>query len=88
VLSDTTTFEELWHDAALFVPAKDPNAARDAVNRLIANRDLRMRLAAKARRRAHAYSREACVSGTLAVYRRVLEQAPLRPGAQRLRASG
>lgn len=83
VLSDTTTFEELWHDAALFVPANDPSAARDAVNRLIASRDLRTRLARQAQRRARAYSSEACVSGTLAVYRRVLEQA-----AQRLRASG
>jgi glycosyltransferase involved in cell wall biosynthesis len=72
VLSDTATFRELWRDAALLVPADDPVAARDAINRLIADRELRRRLGARAEARAGAYSPDACVSGTLAVYRRVL----------------
>lgn len=75
VLSDTATFRELWGDAALLVPPDEPNAARDAVNRLIADPDLRLRLGARAQSCAGVYSSEACVRGTLAVYRRVLEQA-------------
>jgi glycosyltransferase involved in cell wall biosynthesis len=88
VLSDTATFRELWHDAALFVPAHDPAAASDAVNHLIAEPDLRQHLATRAQSRAGAYSPQACVSGTLAVYRRVLEQAVSPPARQRLRAAG
>jgi glycosyltransferase involved in cell wall biosynthesis len=88
VLSDTATFRELWHDAALFVPADDPGAARDAINRLIVERDLRLRLGAGAQSRAGAYSSETCVCATLAVYRRVLEQAISRPVRQRVRAAG
>jgi glycosyltransferase involved in cell wall biosynthesis len=85
VLSDTETFRELWRDAALFVPASDPSAARDAVNRLIADRELRRRLAAAAQRRARSYTPEASVRATLAVYRRVLERAT---SPQNLRATG
>lgn len=87
VLSDIATFREIWQDAALFVPPEDPVAARDAVNRLIAERDLRLDLGARAQRRAGAYSPEASVQGTLAVYRRVLGQAAQSP-EQHLRATG
>jgi glycosyltransferase involved in cell wall biosynthesis len=88
VLSDTATFRELWHDAALFVPAADPLAARDAVNGLIADRNLRLRLAALAQARANRYSPEACVRGTLAVYQRVLAQTVSHPVTGHLRAVG
>jgi glycosyltransferase involved in cell wall biosynthesis len=88
VLSDTATFRELWHDAALFVPAGDASAVRDAVNRLIADGDLRLRLSARAQARAAAYSAEACVCGTLAVYRRVLGQTVSRPVTRLLVAAG
>jgi glycosyltransferase involved in cell wall biosynthesis len=88
VLSDTATFRELWQDAALFVPACDPPAARGAINRLIADRELRTRLAADAQQRALTYAPEACVHATLAVYRRVLERATSRPDPQVLRATG
>jgi glycosyltransferase involved in cell wall biosynthesis len=88
VLSDTATFRELWHDAALFVPAADPLAARDAVNGLIADRNLRLRLGALAQARANRYSPEACVRGTLAVYQRVLAQTVSHPVTGHLRAVG
>jgi glycosyltransferase involved in cell wall biosynthesis len=88
VLSDTATFRELWDDAALFVPSDEPSAARDAVNQLISERALRIRLARCAQRRACAYSPEACVRGTLAVYWRVLERAAAHPRSQGLRAAG
>jgi glycosyltransferase involved in cell wall biosynthesis len=84
VLSDTATFRELWGGAALLVPPAEPNAAREAVNRLIADPDLRLRLGARAQSCAGAYSSETCVRGTLAVYRRVLEQA----ASPHLRAAG
>ena len=88
VLSDTATFRELWQDAALFVPPDDPSAARDAINGLIAEPELRLRLGARARARAGAYTQEACVRGTLAVYRRVLGQTSSTPVAPPLRAAG
>jgi glycosyltransferase involved in cell wall biosynthesis len=88
VLSDTATFRELWQDAALFVPTDDPLAAREAVNRLIGERDLRLRLGARAQARAGAYTQEACVRGTLAVYRRVLGETISPLFAPRLRAAG
>jgi glycosyltransferase involved in cell wall biosynthesis len=86
VLSDIATFRELWEEAALFVPAGDPVAAQDALNRLIADRDLRLYLGAQAQRRASAYSPDACVRATLAVYRRALGQAV--PRRHHLRAAG
>jgi len=88
VLSDTATFRELWDDAALLVPADDPPAARDAVNRLIADPDLRADLVARAQARACVYSPEACVSGTLAVYQRVLEGVAEPAAPPALRAAG
>jgi glycosyltransferase involved in cell wall biosynthesis len=88
VLSDTATFRELWDDAALFVPPGDPSAARDAVNGLIAEPELRLRLGARARACAGAYTQEACVRGTLAVYQRVLGQTSSTPLAPPLRAAG
>jgi glycosyltransferase involved in cell wall biosynthesis len=88
VLSDIATFRELWQDAALLVPANDPLAARAAINRVIEERDLRLRLAARAQARASAYTQEACVSGTLAVYRRVMARTCSTPLAPPLRAAG
>jgi glycosyltransferase involved in cell wall biosynthesis len=87
VLSDTATFRELWQDAALFVPPDDPSAVRHAVNGLIAEPELRLRLGAWARARAGAYTQEACVRGTLAVYQRVLGQISSTPLAPLLRAA-
>jgi glycosyltransferase involved in cell wall biosynthesis len=88
VLSDTATFRELWDDAALFVPPNDPSAARDAVNGLIAEPELRLRLGARARARAGAYTQEACVRGTLAVYQRGLGQTSSTLLAPSLRVAG
>jgi len=84
VLSDIATFRELWGDTALLVPADDPQAVRDAVNRLVADPDLRQQLGIRAQSRASAYSSDACVRRTLAVYLRVLGQA----ASPRLRAAG
>jgi glycosyltransferase involved in cell wall biosynthesis len=70
------------------VPPDDPSAIRDAVNGLIAEPELRLRLGARARARAGAYTQEACVRGTLAIYQRVLGQTSSTPLAPPLRAVG
>jgi glycosyltransferase involved in cell wall biosynthesis len=88
VLSDIATFRELWENAALFVPACDPHAARGAIDQVVGDRELRTRLAADAQRRARTYDPEACVRAILAVYRRVLERATSRHDRQVLRATG
>jgi glycogen(starch) synthase len=86
VLSDIPTFRELWADSALFVPTYDPLAARAASNRLIADPDLRTRLAA--RQRALSYTPEACSGATLTLYRQVMNGAGRRRGGELLRAVG
>ena len=90
VLSDIPTFRELWGDAAVFVAPDDAAAARNAINRLIADRVLRASLAARARRRALTYAPEACTQATLEVYRRVLKKAarPDESEGDLLRAAG
>lgn len=88
VLSDIATFREVWDEAALFVPADDAHAAHDAINRLIADPGLRARQAAEAKRRAADYTPAAFVSGTLAVYQRVLADVVSGPASPSLRAAG
>jgi phosphatidylinositol alpha-mannosyltransferase len=88
VLSDIPTFREIWGDAALFVPPHDPPAARAAINRLIADPELRLLLAEGARCRALVYPPEACARGTLEVYRRVLDEAARGRDDELLRAAG
>jgi len=88
VLSDIPTFRELWGEAALFCPPHDAAAARALLDRLIANRDLRRRLAEAALGRAHRYTAEACAAGTLAVYGRVLAGSTRRRRERALPAAG
>lgn len=54
------------------VPARDPSALAAALRRLLEDEALRGRLCAGALERARAFSAEAMVEGTLAVYREVL----------------
>jgi glycosyltransferase involved in cell wall biosynthesis len=56
VLSDIPTLHELWEDAAVFVPARDPARLREVLEELIEDEDYRMRLSAAARRRSGRYS--------------------------------
>jgi glycosyltransferase involved in cell wall biosynthesis len=52
VLSDIPTFRELWDGAALFVDPRDSDQLQRALERLIADADLRRSLRSAARRRA------------------------------------
>jgi glycosyltransferase involved in cell wall biosynthesis len=49
VLSDIPTYRELWDGAALFADPRDPRSFADAINRLIAEPDLRAALSRHAR---------------------------------------
>jgi len=56
VLADIPTYRELWSDAALFFPARDPTALAAQLNRLAADDRLRRELGAAALRRANSYT--------------------------------
>ena len=68
VLSDITTFRELWSDAAVFVPAHDAASVAAVLDGLLDDPVEASRLGALARARAAQFTPEAMVAGTLAVY--------------------
>jgi glycosyltransferase involved in cell wall biosynthesis len=74
VLSDISSFRELWDGAAVFVPADDEEAADRAISALAADERERMRLGTEARSRAARYTVEAMAASMNGVYRRVLFQ--------------
>ncbi len=61
------------HDAGLLVPPADPQALADAVCQLVADEQLRRRLAANALAAAPNYSRQRQADDTLAVLQRAIE---------------
>lgn len=63
VLSDIPTFRELWSGAALFVDPRDEFAAATALDRVLKDDDLRLRLAARATHRARHYTADAMARG-------------------------
>ena len=68
VLSDIPTYRELWDDAAIFVPARDAAGFAAAIDRLIADPELREAMAAAARVRARRYTVEAMAAGIAGIY--------------------
>lgn len=56
VLADTPGFRELWDGAALFVPAREPEAIAERLNALLFDQDGIDRLGKAARQRAGRYS--------------------------------
>ncbi len=68
VLSDIAGFRELWDGAALFAPQDDEAAYTDAIESLIGNVELRLRLGEAARQRAARYTPQAMAGGMLALY--------------------
>ncbi len=74
VMSDVGGFAEVAaHGAGRLVPPGDPEALREAIERLLADPDLRGRLAASARDAAAGpYSWDAVAEQTLALYRELL----------------
>lgn len=80
VLSDMAAFRELWQDAAIFVPAKEPHSFAAAIARLAANPSLRRALGAAARARAQNYTIEAMAQRMLQIYSALLG-VKVAPGA-------
>ncbi|MEZ2410676.1 glycosyltransferase family 4 protein [Bosea sp. RCC_152_1] len=88
VLADIPTFRELWQDAALFVPPREAPAYAQAIDKLMTDRELRSRLARRARLRALDFRSERQVAGMLAAYARACSGSSGHARAQSaLRAS-
>lgn len=68
VLSDIATFRELWDGAALFVPARDGAAAREAILRPLRDPCLARRMGERAAARAERYTPQRMLEATLYVY--------------------
>jgi glycosyltransferase involved in cell wall biosynthesis len=68
--SDTTSLPEVAGDAALLFDPRDDASVAAALQRLIADADLRERLRRAGRERAAAFTWERCARATLDVYRR------------------
>lgn len=75
VLGDIPSLREVWGDSALFVPPEDTRGWQAALTGLIADRDARWRLAARARQRALAFSPARMASGYLAAYATLMSTA-------------
>lgn len=68
VLSDVSSFRELWDGAALFVDGDDETGYVRAIDQLIGDGDQRLRLGEAARTRAARYTPQATADAMLAVY--------------------
>jgi glycosyltransferase involved in cell wall biosynthesis len=72
VLSDIPTFRELWDEAAIFVAGEDETAFARAIERIIGDSALRLRLGHAAQARAARYTVDAMARGMLERYADVL----------------
>jgi glycosyltransferase involved in cell wall biosynthesis len=68
VLSDISTFRELWNGCALFFAPRDAEALANAVNRLIADPRERLRLGKASQVRSRRFTTEAQAGRMLALY--------------------
>jgi glycosyltransferase involved in cell wall biosynthesis len=75
VLSDIATLRELWHGAALFVPARDRDAWRKALQQVARDHALRAQLQRAALMRAYHYSLDAMVDAYREVYHAMADHA-------------
>jgi glycosyltransferase involved in cell wall biosynthesis len=71
VLSDIPTHRELWNDAAVFVPARDPDAFAAAIQQLAGRPNGRQQLGERARARSQLYSPERMARAMDDIYARV-----------------
>lgn len=74
VLSDISTFRELWNDAAVFFPARDDHALAEIVSGLLQDPARMDDLGARASRRAGRYGVDAMAAATIALWRDALDQ--------------
>jgi glycosyltransferase involved in cell wall biosynthesis len=71
ILGDIPSLREIWRDAAVFVPPRDPAAIARTTNEVIANHHFRHELGQRAQRHALEYSVERMAAG----YRETYEAA-------------
>jgi glycosyltransferase involved in cell wall biosynthesis len=71
VVGDIASLREIWRDAAVFVPPRDPAEIARAVNEIIANDDFRAELGRRARARAAEYTPERMAAGYRSTYAEV-----------------
>jgi glycosyltransferase involved in cell wall biosynthesis len=77
VLADIPVFRELWDGAALFVPPREADAYRAAIEQLIGDLPLRGQLGDAAAERALRYTPARMADAMLILYRQLLsERAP------------
>lgn len=72
VLSDISTFRELWDGAAMFFPARDSRTLAKTVSALLADPSRMDDLGARAARRAERYGVHAMAQATIALWRQAL----------------
>ena len=78
LLGDIPSLREIWQDAAVFVPPDDSAHMAAALRALIADAELRHRLARQARKRALAFAPERTVCAYGALYREMLTESAAR----------
>jgi glycogen synthase len=76
VLGDIPSLREVWGDAAVFAPPDDDDALASALALVARDRELRLELAQRARRRAARYSIERMGHGYSEIYERLLSRVP------------
>ena len=81
VLSDIDTFRELWDDAALFVTHDDEAGFADAVEAILADPALRIRLSGAARTRAARYTPHAKAAAMAPLFTDLAAKAPAKRAA-------
>jgi len=74
VLGDIESLQELWGDAAIYVPPEDTQALQAALNALIADPHRRRALACRARARARSYSPARMLEGYRVLYRELIRE--------------
>ncbi|HLV02625.1 MAG TPA: glycosyltransferase family 4 protein [Acidobacteriota bacterium] len=74
VLGDIPSLREVWGEAAIFVCPDDEEEISDKLNRLIADPDLRIEFASRARRRASEYLPEKMANSYFALYQSLLNR--------------
>jgi len=74
VLGDIPSLREIWSDASIFVPPDDANELWHALNHLITNPELRLRLGSRARARALQFSPQRMAQEYLAAYGRCMRR--------------
>jgi glycosyltransferase involved in cell wall biosynthesis len=72
VLSDIPALKELWDGAAMFVPAGNPRALRDALREVLANSAMCQKLASQAHTRAAQFSAQHMARQYVEAYRELL----------------